>query len=98
MTTHESSPPKKKRRTAGGGGKAAVPDDSTAPPAFLAYRLALDSGHATRERLIKASRDTTAEAKKVIFALHRAPPLPAMDDGTQRVCGLQSTWGERDGD
>jgi predicted translin family RNA/ssDNA-binding protein len=41
--------------------------------AFQALADELDTLNALRERLVKASRDTTQASKKLIFALHRAP-------------------------
>jgi predicted translin family RNA/ssDNA-binding protein len=41
--------------------------------AFQALAEELDALNALRERLVKASRDTTQASKKLIFALHRAP-------------------------
>jgi predicted translin family RNA/ssDNA-binding protein len=48
---------------------------------FQALAAELDALNALRERLVKASRDTTQASKKLIFALHRAPPAgtPAHD-------------------
>lgn len=53
---------------------------------FAPLGVALDATNATREALVKASRDVTIAAKKLIFVLHRldvatlptpaAPPLP----------------------
>lgn len=38
---------------------------------FRAYSSELDEHHDRRERIIKTSRDVTAQSKKVIFNLHR---------------------------
>ncbi|KAI9807824.1 MAG: hypothetical protein M1825_005129 [Sarcosagium campestre] len=50
-------------------------------PMFTAFRDALDEHQDRRERIIKASRDITAQSKKMIFSLQRATqlkqPLPS---------------------
>lgn len=82
-------------------GRAAPPRPIMAPPAasnaalpsggpfasiFAPLGVMLDATNATREALVKASRDVTIAAKKLIFVLHRldvatlptppSPPLP----------------------
>lgn len=46
--------------------------DSPYVPVFEELRAELDEHHDRRERVIKASRDITAQSKKIIFALQRA--------------------------
>ncbi|KAJ9620710.1 hypothetical protein H2204_012196 [Knufia peltigerae] len=41
-------------------------------PIFETFRTELDEHHDRRERIIKVSRDVTAQSKKIIFALQRA--------------------------
>ncbi|KAI7847487.1 Translin [Circinella umbellata] len=41
-------------------------------PFFTEARNVLDAHHDRRERVIKVSRDITAQSKKMVFALHRA--------------------------
>ncbi|KAI9496679.1 Translin [Zychaea mexicana] len=41
-------------------------------PFFTEARNILDAHHDRRERVIKVSRDITAQSKKMVFALHRA--------------------------
>lgn len=52
---------------------------------FEQFRATLDERNDRRERIIKISRDITAESKKLIFALHRvkppsSPPLENSDN------------------
>ncbi|EHY52042.1 hypothetical protein HRR83_003399 [Exophiala dermatitidis] len=44
-------------------------------PMFEFFRSELDEHHDRRERIIKASRDVTAQSKKIIFALQRVREL-----------------------
>ncbi|OAP62162.1 hypothetical protein AYL99_04365 [Fonsecaea erecta] len=44
-------------------------------PMFDAFRAEIDEHHDRRERIIKASRDVTAQSKKIIFALQRVREL-----------------------
>ncbi|RVX72199.1 hypothetical protein B0A52_04403 [Exophiala mesophila] len=44
-------------------------------PLFESYRSELDQHHDRREKIIKASRDITAQSKKIIFALQRVRDL-----------------------
>ncbi|OAG42158.1 hypothetical protein AYO21_03612 [Fonsecaea monophora] len=44
-------------------------------PVFEAFRAQLDEHHDRRERIIKVSRDVTAQSKKIIFALQRVREL-----------------------
>jgi predicted translin family RNA/ssDNA-binding protein len=46
--------------------------DNVYIPLFTNIRDTLDEHHARRESITKASRDITASAKKMIFALHRS--------------------------
>lgn len=39
--------------------------------AFAEYRLELDTHYDRRERIVKQSRDITAQSKKLIFSAHR---------------------------
>ncbi|KAJ3476140.1 hypothetical protein NLG97_g9220 [Lecanicillium saksenae] len=41
---------------------------------FEGFRDELDQHHDRRERLVKVSRDVTAQSKKIIFALQRYAP------------------------
>ncbi|KAL9618216.1 MAG: hypothetical protein Q9160_007050 [Pyrenula sp. 1 TL-2023] len=56
---------------------ANVQDEPPSPyiSMFEAFRSELDEHHDRRERIIKASRDITAQSKKIIFALQRASRL-----------------------
>eukprot|EP00741_Cyanophora_paradoxa_P006415 tig00001001_g6217.t1 len=53
------------------GGRGRGPKDEGLRSAFAAYGRTLDEHYDRRERIIKASRDITAESKKAIFLLHR---------------------------
>ncbi|KIW30132.1 hypothetical protein, variant [Cladophialophora immunda] len=44
-------------------------------PIFEAFRAELDEHHDRREKIIKVSRDVTAQSKKIIFALQRVREL-----------------------
>ncbi|KAL8821520.1 MAG: hypothetical protein Q9191_007289 [Dirinaria sp. TL-2023a] len=44
-------------------------------PLFESFRSELDEHHDRRERVIKASRDITAQSKKIIFSLQRVRKL-----------------------
>lgn len=51
--------------------KAALPSGGAFASIFAPLGVALDATNATREALVKASRDVTIAAKKLIFVLHR---------------------------
>ncbi|KAI1614101.1 Translin family-domain-containing protein [Exophiala viscosa] len=53
----------------------AAADASPYIPVFETFRSELDEHHDRRERIIKASRDVTAQSKKIIFALQRVREL-----------------------
>ncbi|XP_055849572.1 translin-associated protein X [Episyrphus balteatus] len=56
--------------------KDAVPVDESNPViiAFKQYALELDDKHDRYERIVKLSRDTTIESKRIIFLLHTIDP------------------------
>lgn len=63
--------------------------------AFLAYKSELDAKHDKYERLVKKSRDTTVQSKRVIFLLHRVScspePRQLLEEGKAKlreVCQL----------
>merc|ERR1712000_264250 len=60
-----------------GAEKPQEQDAKTSPfmPMFESFRDELDEHHDRRERIVKASRDVTAQSKKIIFALQRVKQL-----------------------
>ncbi|ETI28908.1 hypothetical protein G647_01360 [Cladophialophora carrionii CBS 160.54] len=56
---------------------AATPEETKSPflPIFETFRAELDEHHDRRENITKASRDVTAQSKKIIFALQRVREL-----------------------
>ncbi|ETN38226.1 uncharacterized protein HMPREF1541_06257 [Cyphellophora europaea CBS 101466] len=72
---------------------------STSPyiPVFEQFRSELDEHHDRRERTIKASRDITAQSKKIIFALQRTRELgkPIHGSITKQTKGMYDTIKER---
>ncbi|XP_055903461.1 translin-associated protein X [Eupeodes corollae] len=57
--------------------KDATPVDETNPViiSFKEYALELDDKHDRYERIVKLSRDTTIESKRIIFLLHTIDPV-----------------------
>ncbi|KAK5049418.1 hypothetical protein LTR84_004347 [Exophiala bonariae] len=62
-------------------------------PIFESFRTELDEHHDRRERIIKASRDITAQSKKIIFALQRVRELgrPIHASITNQIKPMYST-------
>ncbi|EXJ79231.1 hypothetical protein A1O3_08732 [Capronia epimyces CBS 606.96] len=69
--------------------------EQTSPfiPVFEFFRSELDEHHDRRERIIKVSRDVTAQSKKIIFALQRARELgrPIHASISKQITPMHST-------
>ncbi|PHH63063.1 hypothetical protein CDD81_6308 [Ophiocordyceps australis] len=65
------------KRDRDGNSRPVVPDASSGPfgDMFSSFCDELDQHYDRKERIIKASRDVTAHAKKIIFALQRVKQL-----------------------
>lgn len=57
---------------------------STTKALFMTFRTELDAHHDFNEKLVRFSRDVTAESKKLIFLLHRFNPLFSADHPTNQ--------------
>ncbi len=62
---------------------AAPPGQSSTIDLFASFRTELDAHHDLNERLVRFSRDVTANSKKVIFLLHRYNPMLDVSAGAQ---------------
>ncbi|PHH81967.1 hypothetical protein CDD82_7454 [Ophiocordyceps australis] len=65
------------KRDREGNSRPVIPDASSGPfgDMFCSFRDELDQHYDRKERIVKASRDVTAHAKKIIFALQRVKQL-----------------------
>jgi len=60
---------------------------------FASFRTELDAHHDFNEKLVRFSRDVTADSKKLIFLLHRSNPLfPSDHPANQKL--LQEAQGK----
>ena len=79
----DSAPGPSRALQTGIQGNGAAKGSSTTRQTFGAYRSELDLHHDKNERLVRFSRDVTADSKKLIFHLHRYnPTLDQPDSGS----------------
>ncbi|EXJ96026.1 hypothetical protein A1O1_01152 [Capronia coronata CBS 617.96] len=75
--------------------KSEPTSEQTSPfiPVFEFFRSELDEHHDRRERIIKVSRDVTAQSKKIIFALQRVRELgrPIQASISKQITPMHST-------